>query len=326
MPCVARHMPGQGSERGLVTYSASLSYDVINDRYATPSPTPCGRRSRLKPQRPGRRGGPPHLRRAEGHGPAPLPPRRRQRDRRPRRRSHHRRAGATAKATPTCASARPCAAVPGATPPGGPPRAGPRAPRPTARWPRGRVCARRHQEDGRGEAAPPYHARDRVERVFEIARRGGKALPVCVQTEETLGGRLPVCLVVTAAARMMSDVLASRRTSPAVESMPGVPRERHATGRDGRLVTTEPVRKTSEAHGAFGIRCPDTIRLPVVSQGSAGNSGLLRAGREPWRPQQRSARHSRAGPHQEGVHLHRPAREKLTSGEGVAGQAVPAVL
>ena len=77
---------------------------------------------------------------------------------------------------------------------------------------------------------------------------------------------------------------------------------------------------------AFGIRCPDTIRLPVVSQGSAGNSGLLRAGREPWRPQQRSARHSRAGPHQEGVHLHRPAREKLTSGEGVAGQAVPAVL
>ena len=51
---------------------------------------------------------------------------------------------------------------------------------------------------------------------------------------------------------------------PAVESMPGVPRERHATGRDGRLVTTEPVRKTSEAHGAFGIRCPDTIGLPVV--------------------------------------------------------------
>ena len=177
-----------------------------------------------------------------------------------------------------------------------------------------------------GKLLPPYHARDCVERVFEIARRGGKALPVCVQTEETLGGRLPVCLVVTAAARMMSDVLASRRTSPAVESMPGVPRERHATGRDGRLVTTEPVRKTSEAHGAFGIRCPDTNRLPVVSQGSAGNSGLLRAGREPWRPQQRSARHSRAGPHQEGVHLHRPAREKLTSGEGVAGQAVPAVL
>ena len=185
---------------------------------------------------------------------------------------------------------------------------------------------RRASSGPRRRASRGRNARDRVERVFEIARRGGKALPVCVQTEETLGGRLPVCLVVTAAARMMSDVLASRRTSPAVESMPGVPRERHATGRDGRLVTTEPVRKTSEAHGAFGIRCPDTIRLPVVSQGSAGNSGLLRAGREPWRPQQRSARHSRAGPHQEGVHLHRPAREKLTSGEGVAGQAVPAVL
>jgi len=39
MPCVARHMPGQRSERGLVTYSASLSYDVINDRYADLRPT-----------------------------------------------------------------------------------------------------------------------------------------------------------------------------------------------------------------------------------------------------------------------------------------------
>ena len=33
---------------------------------------------------------------------------------------------------------------------------------------------------------------------------------------------------------------------------------------DGRLVTTEPVRKMHEAYRAFGIRCPDTVRLPVV--------------------------------------------------------------
>ena len=111
---------------------------------------------------------------------------------------------------------------------------------------------------------PPCHARGRVERVFEIARQGGKALPVCVRSEGTLGGHLLMCLVATAATRMMPDVPASRRTSPAVESMPGIPRERHATGHDGRLVTTEPVRRTSEARGAFGIRCPDTIGLPVV--------------------------------------------------------------
>ena len=116
----------------------------------------------------------------------------------------------------------------------------------------------------KGELLPPYHARDRIEKVFEIARQGGKALPVCVQTEETLGGHLPMCLVATVATRTMSDVLASRRTSPAVESMLEIPRGRHATGYDGQLVTTEPVRKTSEAHGAFGIRCPDTIGLPVV--------------------------------------------------------------
>ena len=116
----------------------------------------------------------------------------------------------------------------------------------------------------KGKLLPPCHARDRIEKVFEIARQGGKALPVCVRSEGTLGGHLLMCLVATAATRMMPDVPASRRTSPAVESIPGIPRERHATGRDGRLVTTEPVRKTSEAHGAFGIRCPDTIGLPVV--------------------------------------------------------------
>ena len=116
----------------------------------------------------------------------------------------------------------------------------------------------------RGKLLPPCHARDRVEKVFEIARQGGRALPVCVRSEGTLGGHLLMCLVATAATRMMSDVLASRRTSPAAGSMPGIPRERHATGRDGRPVTTEPVRKTSEARGTFGIRCQDAIRLPVV--------------------------------------------------------------
>ena len=116
----------------------------------------------------------------------------------------------------------------------------------------------------RGKLLPLYHARDRVEKVFEIAKQGGKALPVCVRSEETLGGHLLMCLVATAAIKMMSDVLASRRTSPAVESMLRILHEQHATGYDGRLVTTEPVRKTSEAHGAFGIRCPDTIGLPVV--------------------------------------------------------------
>jgi len=111
---------------------------------------------------------------------------------------------------------------------------------------------------------PPCHARDRVERVFEIARQGGKALPVCVQTEEAFRGHLPICLVATAATRMMSDVLASRRTSPAAGSMPEIPRSRHAIEYDGQLITTEPVRRMSEARGAFGIRCQDAIRLSVV--------------------------------------------------------------
>ena len=127
----------------------------------------------------------------------------------------------------------------------------------------------------RGKLLPPCHARSHVEKVFEIARQGGKALPVCVRSEETLGGHLLMCLVATAATRMMSDAPASRGTSSAVESIPGIPRERHATGHDGLLVTTEPVRKTSETHGAFGIRCPDTIGLQLWAKEVPGPQAKL---------------------------------------------------
>ena len=85
-----------------------------------------------------------------------------------------------------------------------------------------------------------------------------------MQTEEAFRGHLLICLVATAAARMMPDVLASRGTSPAAGSMPEIPRSRHAIEYDGQLITTEPVRRMSEARGAFGIRCQDAIRLPVV--------------------------------------------------------------
>ena len=116
----------------------------------------------------------------------------------------------------------------------------------------------------RGKLLPLYYTRDRVEKVFEIAKQGGKALPVCVRSEETFRGHLLMCFMATAAIKMMSDVLASRRTSLTVESMLRILHEQHAIEYDGRLVTTEPVRKMNEAYRAFGIRCPDTIGLPVV--------------------------------------------------------------
>ena len=40
----------------------------------------------------------------------------------------------------------------------------------------------------RGKLLPLCYTRDRVEKVFEIAKQGGKALPVCVRSEGTLGG------------------------------------------------------------------------------------------------------------------------------------------
>ena len=68
-------------------------------------------------------------------------------------------------------------------------------------------------------------------------------------------------------------MLASRRTLPAVESMPEIPREQHAVGYDGRLISSGPTRKVGEAYRAFGIKCSDTVRLSVMGSGSAGDSG-----------------------------------------------------
>lgn len=116
----------------------------------------------------------------------------------------------------------------------------------------------------REKLLPLYYTRDRVEKVFEIAKQGGKALPVCVQTEETFRGHLLMCFMATAAIKMMSDVLASRKTSLTVESMLEILHEQHAIEYEGQLVTTEPVRKMNEAYRAFGIKCPDAIDLPVV--------------------------------------------------------------
>lgn len=51
------------------------------------------------------------------------------------------------------------------------------------------------------------------------------------------------------------------------------PREQRAVGYDGRLISSGPTRKMGEAYRAFGIKCSDTVRLPVMGSGSAGDSG-----------------------------------------------------
>lgn len=106
----------------------------------------------------------------------------------------------------------------------------------------------------REKMLPLYCTRDRAEKVFEIAKRGGKALPVCVQTEETFRGHLLMCFMASAAKKMMSDVLGSRKTSLTVELMLKILHEQHAIECDGRLVATEPVRKMNEAYKAFVIK------------------------------------------------------------------------
>ena len=52
-----------------------------------------------------------------------------------------------------------------------------------------------------------------------------------------------------------------------------VPCEQRAVGYDGRLISSGPTRKMGEAYRAFGIKCSNTVRLPVMGSGSAGGSG-----------------------------------------------------
>lgn len=50
-------------------------------------------------------------------------------------------------------------------------------------------------------------------------------------------------------------------------------RKQRAVGYDGRLISSGPTRKMGEAYRTFGIKCSNTVRLPVMGSGSAGGSG-----------------------------------------------------
>lgn len=132
------------------------------------------------------------------------------------------------------------------------------------------ILATSKRSGGRGrrgiqEARRPYRAPD----AHRVVRR--RALAGLVPALERPDG--PRRRRATAATREMPDMLASRRTSPAVESMPEIPCEQHAVEYDGRLIGSGPTRKMGEAYRAFGIKCPNTVRLPVMGSGSAGGSG-----------------------------------------------------
>ena len=132
------------------------------------------------------------------------------------------------------------------------------------------ILATSRKTDGRGrrgiqEARRPHRAPD-AHRV--VRRRAPAGLVPALERPDGPRRRRA-----TAATRKMPDMLASRRTSPAVESMPEIPCEQRAVGYDGRLISSGPTRKMGKACRAFGIKCPDTAELPVMGSGSAGGSG-----------------------------------------------------
>ena len=104
-----------------------------------------------------------------------------------------------------------------------------------------------------------YYMRDRVEKIFEICKQGGKILPVSVQSEATFRGHLMMTFMATAILKMMSDVL--RNTSLTTETALFNLSHQNALVYENELITNEPVKLMNEAYKAFGIECPVSIPL-----------------------------------------------------------------
>ena len=105
-----------------------------------------------------------------------------------------------------------------------------------------------------------FHTRDHAEKVFDVARRGAKMLPTDVQAEGALRGHLPLSSMATTALKLMSDRLASCKTTLTTESMLSILREHHTTVYDDEVITQESAGKMREAYEAFGLTCPKAIR------------------------------------------------------------------
>jgi transposase len=106
---------------------------------------------------------------------------------------------------------------------------------------------------------PLYYTRDRIEKLFELCKRGGKILPINVETEAAFRGHLMMTFMAAVTLKMMSTKL--QGTSLTTESMFMNMHEQHAVIYENELITTEPVQKMNEAYKAFGISCPESLPL-----------------------------------------------------------------
>jgi transposase len=109
----------------------------------------------------------------------------------------------------------------------------------------------------RDKLLPLYYTRDRVEKIFELCKQGGKILPINVESEKSLRGHLLMTFMAAAVLKMMGDKL--KNTSLTTESMFMNLHEQHAVIYNQVIVPTEPTKKMNEAYKAFDIECPAAI-------------------------------------------------------------------
>ena len=116
---------------------------------------------------------------------------------------------------------------------------------------------------------PLYYTRDRIEKLFQLCKQGGKILPINIETEETFRGHLMMTFMATVVLKLISDKL--KKTSLTTESMFMNLHEQHAMIYEQEFITTEPVKKMNDAYKAFGIQCPVSIPRSNVDIKTIGN-------------------------------------------------------
>ncbi|MCD8203285.1 MAG: transposase [Prevotella sp.] len=107
------------------------------------------------------------------------------------------------------------------------------------------------------EILPLYYQRDRIEKIFELAKENAGLLPLNVQTEESFRGHLLMTFMATALLELMSQNLKKAKIS--VDSALSTLSNHRVDVYDEWFVTREPVKKMNQIYKALKIKCPISI-------------------------------------------------------------------
>ena len=108
-----------------------------------------------------------------------------------------------------------------------------------------------------------YFTRYKVEEIFKIGKKGGKLLPLCIESEETLKGHLLMTFIAASIHKILSDRLLN--TNYTVSGVFSLLKHQQAIIYEKELITSEAVKKMNHLYRAFNMKCPESIPYSATS-------------------------------------------------------------